>query len=170
MLEATRERRRVRIRYLKPGRVDADERTVCPYALVFASGRWYLLARCERSGEVRAFRVDRVLEASLTEESFEIPADFDPELYLSGGRVYRAEEEVEVVVRYSPRIARWIREHGPVEEQPDGSVVLRHRVADPRWAVRHVLQFGGDAQVLEPLDVRAMVAAAAERVLMDRGS
>ena len=61
--------------------------------------------------------------------TFEVPADFHPANYITEGRVYRADEEIEAVVRYSPRIARWIRERGPVEELEDGSVAVRLRVA-----------------------------------------
>src|SRR5690606_40411144 len=61
-------------------------------------------------------------------------------------------DDVEVAVRYSPRIARWVEERAPCERREDGSVVVRHRVADPRWVVRHVLQYGAEAEVLEPVD------------------
>jgi predicted DNA-binding transcriptional regulator YafY len=67
-------------------------------------------------------------------------------------------------VRYSPRIARWIREKGPVEECDDGSVVVRHRVADPDWAVRHVLQYGADAEILEPEACRKSITALLRRL------
>jgi predicted DNA-binding transcriptional regulator YafY len=75
------------------------------------------------------------------------------------GRVYRSSEDVEDVERYSLRIARWIREKGPVEECEDGSVVVRHRVADPDRVVRHVLQGGADAEILEPATCRESIAA-----------
>jgi hypothetical protein len=32
----------------------------------------------------------------------------------------------------------------------DGSLVVEHRMADAEWAVRHVLQYGADAEVLAP--------------------
>ena len=62
-----------------------------------------------------------------------------------------------MTVRYSPRIARWIAER---EEKPldtDGSLTLEHPVADVHWAVRHVLQYGRDAEVLAPERVRTAV-------------
>jgi predicted DNA-binding transcriptional regulator YafY len=69
-------------------------------------------------------------------------------------------------VRYSPRIARWIVERAvPAERADDGSVVVRHRVADPRWIVRHVLQYAGEAVVEEPEQARQWVGAAARDVM-----
>jgi predicted DNA-binding transcriptional regulator YafY len=73
---------------------------------------------------------------------------------------------MEVRVRYGPRIAGWIREREPeAESLSDGGVIVSHTVADPRWIVAHVLQYGPDAEVLEPPEVREMVAASAERML-----
>jgi predicted DNA-binding transcriptional regulator YafY len=60
-------------------------------------------------GRIRIFRLDRMLEAEEGAGTFQIPDAFDPADYVDRGRLYRAKEEVEVVVRYSPRIARWIR-------------------------------------------------------------
>ena len=124
---------------------------------------------------MRAFRVDRVLAASVLDETFDVPADFDVEEHLTGARVYRPNadvEEIEVQVRYAPAVARWIRERVATDpswaaglaEQDDGSVVATHRVADPAWLVGHVLQYGTDAEVLTPPEVRARVADVAARV------
>jgi predicted DNA-binding transcriptional regulator YafY len=60
-------------------------------------------------------------------------------------------------VKYSPRIARWIAEREGVSPDPDGSLTLEHPLADADWGLRHVLQYGPDAEVLEPLDLRAEI-------------
>lgn len=161
--DVARDRVRCMIEYLKPGISAPEERLVCPYVLVYAEGAWYLLAHCCTREAVRAFRLDRILRARRAEGGFEVPEDFDPREYIGNGRVYRAGEEIEVSIRYSPRIARWILEREPVTPESDGSVVVRHRVADPQWVVRHVLQYGRDAEVLEPANIRDLVAAAAAR-------
>jgi len=163
--QAAAERRRCRIAYLSSGTTRPDERVVCPYVLAYANGAWYVIAYCTKREGVRLFRLDRIVTAEVVDGTFEVPADFHPANYITEGRVYRADEEIEAVVRYSPRIARWIRERGPVEELEDGSVAVRLRVADVHWLVRHVLQHGADAEVLEPADLRREVARAAERVL-----
>lgn len=61
-------------------------------------------------------------------------------------------------VSYSPRIARWIAEREQGEQQADGSFVVEHPLADDEWAVRHVLQYGPEAEVIAPERVRALVA------------
>jgi proteasome accessory factor C len=82
----------------------------------------------------------------------------DVETFLEGGRVYHADQETEVVVRYSPRVARWVEEWAPdAEPSGSGGALVRHRVADPGWVVRHVLGYGGEAEVVEPAWVRGML-------------
>ncbi|MFW6202535.1 MAG: helix-turn-helix transcriptional regulator [Gemmatimonadota bacterium] len=189
---SVRDRTRCRIRYLKRGGDSPDDRVVCPYSLVFAEGFWYLIAYCTRVEDVRVFRLDRVLETEPVgdgedEAGYELPDDFDAAEYVSsGGRLYYADDDVEAVVRYSSTVAGWIAERWAgggtggaegdgeiagervepgerLEWLEDGGVVVRHRVADPRWLVRHVLQYGPNAEVLEPEELRGLVAAAAVR-------
>ena len=165
VLDAARERHVCRIRYLKAGAAMPEDRRIHPYQLAFSEGVWYMISFAEDRDAVRIFRVDRILEAERLEDRFEVPPDFDPRRYVAeGGRVYSAESEVEVAVRYAPEIARWIAERIPCEPAEDGSVVVRHSVADARWVVRHVLQHGAMAEVLEPVAVREMVGAVAERI------
>lgn len=163
--EARQERCWCAVEYVKPGAAGPERRRLGVCELVYAEGRWYALALDQARAEVRAFRLDRMLSAELDDERFDTPEDFDPQPWIApDGRLFRADEDVEVVVRYSPRIARWLAERTEHEPQEDGGIVVRHRVADVRWIVRHVLQYGAEAEVLEPAEVRALVAEAAERL------
>lgn len=164
LFRAARDRRCCRLRYLSSGAEEPSTRTVEPWLLAHADGRWYAVSRCRRAEGIRFFRADRVLEAELLEEGFEVPDDFDPAEFLDDGHLYRAGDEVEVTVRYGRRVARWVRERGPVEETDDGAVVVTHSVSDPAWIVRHVLRYGPDAEVVDPPAVRRRVARAARRM------
>jgi predicted DNA-binding transcriptional regulator YafY len=164
IVDAARQRRRCRIRYLKPDARAPEDREVEPYTVAYAEGRWYVIGYCPERQGVRAFRTDRILEAALAGDSFQPPDDFEPGDYVDQGRVYRAHEEVEVAVRYDGRVAPFLRERGHGEPLDDGGVLVRHRVADPGWLVRHVLQYGRDARVLEPADFVQLVRAAVARL------
>lgn len=164
LFRAARERRCCRLRYLSSGAEEPSRRTVEPYLMAHADGRWYAVSWCRKAEEVRFFRADRVLEAEPLEESFEVPEDFDPSDFLDGGHLYRARDDVEVTVRYGRRVARWVRERGPVEERDDGAVAVTYSVSDPAWIVRHVLRFGPHAEVVGPPAVRRRVARAARRM------
>lgn len=162
---AATQRLRCRIQYLKMNAAEAETRVIHPYALTRADAGWYTLAFCEARKEVRAFRADRMLRAEVLDTTFARPEDFDPEAWLAaGGRVFRAENEIEVVVRYSARVAPWVREKGPVEELADGGVIVRYQVSDPHWVIRETLSFGPDAEILEPEGCREMIALELERI------
>lgn len=163
LFEAARLRRACRIRYLKPRAPEPEDRVVEPYVLACGEGSWYVVGRCRSVDDIRIFRFDRVLAATALEgegATFRVPEEFDSGEYLRDGRVYLAEEEFGARVRYSPRIARWLLERGLGTRDADGSVVVEHGVADPGWLVRHVLQYGPDAEVLSPPWLRDRVAEA----------
>jgi len=94
---------------------------------------------------------------------FEVPASFSLDDVVHDGKVIDAEEPQTLRVRYSPRVARWIAEREHVAVDADGSLTLEHPLADAAWAVRHVLQYGADAEVLEPASTRREI----ERRLRD---
>jgi predicted DNA-binding transcriptional regulator YafY len=169
LIGAAGERRACALHYVKAGAHDGSLRVVHPYAIAYAEGHWYAVAYCSVEQDIRAFRMDRILAADVTESVFDPPGDFRVEDYLADGRVYRAHSDRPLRVRYSPRVARWLRERAEwkssaVEELDDGSVVLSHRAADPWWAVAHALQYGAEAEILEPEDLRSLVVRVAEEL------
>jgi proteasome accessory factor C len=151
-------RRKIRIVYRGGSKETATDRVVQPYALVVASGNWYVLGHCESSSAIRSFRLDRIEQIEQGAESYEIPATFSVDEHLSDRKVLRAGQPRWMRVRYSRRVARWIAEREGVELDADGSLTMEHPLADVQWGVRHVLQYGPDAEVLEPPDVRAEIA------------
>ena len=152
--EAFRQRRRVRIRYRKAAEEKTTTRIICPYGIVFASGMWYAVAHCDQADEVRIFRLDRIESVEQLEVKFQAPKNDVVESLIKEGKAFQAAEPKTLRVRYSPRIARWIaeREGKPLEE--DGSLTMEHPLADIDWAVRHLLQYGPEVDVLEPGEVR----------------
>ena len=166
--DALRRRRKVRLAYRRAGREEVSERVVLPYALVVASGAWYSVAFCEASNGVRVFRLDRVQRAEVLPDAYTVPATFSVAEVVRDGKVLRIEASDDapevLVVRYGARIARWIAEREGVTVDADGSVTVEHPLADAEWAVRHVLQYGADAEVLAPETVRELVGRRLEEM------
>jgi predicted DNA-binding transcriptional regulator YafY len=159
-----RERKKARITYRRADSADSHTRVICPYGLVAANGAWYVVAHCDDRNAIRIFRLDRIERASLTGTAFDVPASFSLDGVVENGKVFLAEEPESLRVRYSPAIARWIAEREGVAPSADGSVTVEHPLADVRWAVRHVLQYGPDAEVVGPESVRAEIAARLRRI------
>ena len=153
--DALRRRRVVELQYQKDHDDEAQPRVVRPYALRFSRGAWYLSGWCERSDGMRLFRCDRIMSVTLTDREHVVPADFSADQLMVDGKVFQGGEPTpELTVRYSAGIARWIaeRDGGPVEA--DGSAVRTMPLADREWAIRHVLQYGPDAQIVSPAELR----------------
>ena len=73
---ATQQERRMWIRY-QSGQAAETERAIDPYGLIFHAGLWYTVAYCHLRQDLRTFRLDRVLEAKLLEETFTRPVHFN---------------------------------------------------------------------------------------------
>ncbi len=151
--EGLRTRTKLRIGYRKSGSAVTDERVVRPYALLSARGMMYLVAHCDRNDAIRIFRMDRLSQVTRLAEGFE-SVEFDMDAVAHDGRVFQDGKHDLMLVRYSPHIARWIAERERRALSADGSLVLDHPLADHEWAVRHVLQYGADAEVLSPPSLR----------------
>jgi predicted DNA-binding transcriptional regulator YafY len=147
---------------------DAAERTVHPLGLVAKGSTWYLVAKVE--GETRTYRVSRMREAAALDQHVEYPPDFDLAAYWERS----ASEFREKLPRYyatffaKPSVMRWIRYRGwRLEEEtpePDGVLVkLRFDIEDE--AVQFALSFGGDVEVIEPVELRERVLAGARAIL-----
>lgn len=144
----------VEIDYQRPGDAEAGTRSVRPYALIFHHGAWYLVGHCERSDGLRLFRTDRILDGKVTEQACEVPDDFAVEDLMVNGRPFvSAAPPPQLTIWYSPSIARWIEERDGQPLEADGSAVRTMPLADREWAIRHVLQYGPDARILEPAEL-----------------
>lgn len=155
--DCIRTRRVASIRYQSASRSEVDERRVRPLGLVWARGSWFVVAWCERNDGLRVFRFDRVQGVERKDDKFTPPAGFSLESVLRDGKVLSAQDAVQMRVRYSANIARWIAERELLIEDKDGSVAMDVPVLDEAWAVRRVLRYGPDAIVESPESIRALM-------------
>jgi predicted DNA-binding transcriptional regulator YafY len=147
--------RRVELRYRAGGATESTTRTIDPHSLVFAEQMWYLVATGDDG--LRFFRLDRIEAVSALDETFERDTAVGLTVQ-EAGRAFVSSTDRRMKVRYSPRIARWVAEREGQPLAADGSLTLEHPVADESWAIRHVLQYGPDAELLEPPALRTLVA------------
>jgi predicted DNA-binding transcriptional regulator YafY len=154
---ATWQSRRLAARYREGRRV--VQRTLDPFGLVLKGGAWYLVAR--RSAGMRVYRVSRFASVRMREDSFERPEDFDlGEYWEEWSRSFEASvRRVEVTIRAAETVRRLLPEELRGE---DGVYVVRFDSLED--AFRELLKFGPDAEVIEPVELRDRVAAAARDV------
>jgi len=130
----------------------------------------------EPPGAVRTFKLERIQRIELTTRSYTIPDNFDPRETLADawGIWYTEAEPVEVVLRFHPRVAHRVREtqwhrSEDVDEQPNGSLIWRARIAEPQEMVSWIRGWGADCEVLKPPELRDRMVGEARRLARTYG-
>lgn len=125
----------------------------------------YLMGWDESRQANRTFKVERILSASLTPETFEPPAAAaTARELLRAWDVIADEDPVGVVIRFSVAVAKRAAEtrwhpSQELEPQDDGTLIWRGLVSGMREIKIWILGWGADAEVLEPAELRAAIAA-----------
>ena len=130
-------RRQLRIEYYKENEDEFTERTIEPYKLVNGQEGWYIHSWDLDKDKPRSYRLDRVREVNVLDETFEPRPGVEPDVHgwLATGEV---ESGSTAKIWVSPERARWVREdHPAATELSDGALDLRAhlrllRVARPR--------------------------------------
>jgi len=165
------DRRLVRLRYRAPNR-EVTERVIAPYFVeVSRNGPGaYVIGHDTLRGAIRTFKLERVERAEALDEPYEIPAGFDPNVFLANAwGVMDEGAVVDVRLRFSTEAATRVREsrwHHSQElvERPDGGCDLAVTIGSTREVLPWVLGWGAEVEVLAPDDLRDEVAAHGRRM------
>jgi len=150
--------RRLHLRYWVPARDEATERDVDPLRLFTSDGVAYLAGWCYRVDDLRTFRLDRVLEATLLDTAIDVP-DETRRRALDAGLFTPALDDRLVTFSLDPA-ARWVADYYPCEdvaERGDGGLIVRLRVHDDAWVRRLALGLAGVGRVTDPPELSAEV-------------
>jgi proteasome accessory factor BC len=161
---AVTRRRLLRIDYYKENEDEFIERMIEPYKLANGQEGWYVHSYDLEKDTPRSYRLDRIREATVMDETFEPRPGIEPDVHgwLATGEVPSSKS---ARIWVSPERARWEREdHRVIGELSDGSVIVERTYASHEWLARELLKAAGDAVVLEPEDARQAVLEAAEAV------
>jgi proteasome accessory factor C len=146
--------------YYKENEDQFTDRRVEPYRLENGREGWYVECYDLKQNGVRHFKLDRIKEASVSDEGFEPRPEVEELAGVEGWMTHGEVPTAEVArVWVSPERARWLREERTVvEELADGAVVVELPYAGKPWLVREILRGAGDLVVLEPEDAREAIA------------
>ncbi len=160
------EGRVVELRY-EPGSGEPKQTRVRPYLLEpWAAGRSvYLIGFDEGADALRTYKIERIRQAVLTLDRYEIPADFDPDAFLAHSwGIWSADSTppVRVVLRFAPNVARRVKESvwhrsQRLSDLPGGGVEMEVTVAGIVEIRPWVLSWGEAVEVLEPPELRELV-------------
>ena len=168
---AIRGRKRLRLTYRSQKSGATGDLIVDPYALTFRRHSWYCLAFSRAHGKVIQLKPIRIAGIEETGETFDPPKDFSVErFYEKSWEVWAGGEDVTVKVRFSPRVAPMIRESQrhpsqQIEELPGGGLIFTVTVSGTEEIGSWILGWGSEAEVIEPLELRAKMLETGEELV-----
>jgi len=160
----------VEIVYYTMSRKKVTQRKVAPYKLWFYNGTFYMIGHCRKRKEIRIFAVDRIKMFNLTNERFEIPADFNADEFMKASFGVFQGRPVHVKLHFTSDAAGYVKEkvwHNSqkLSEKKDGSVILEMDVAGTEEIKSWILCWGSRVRVLEPDALREEIRSEAAEIL-----
>jgi proteasome accessory factor B len=171
---AVASRKSVEMRYQAQNSGEITRRRVDPYGLLYRFGSWVLVGHCHLRGDLRTFRVDRIVELTVNAArprsiDFEVPKDFKlADHSVTRPWEFRRHAPMEVVVRLGPDMA-FLTERTFQGARRQGSdrkgVRLILNVSDSEALLRAILPLGPGVEILSPEKLRQQTRALLERML-----
>ncbi|MEC0269727.1 WYL domain-containing protein [Paenibacillus anseongense] len=145
--------------YHTQSRNTETKRSIDPYYLVPRDKRFYLIGFCHRAQAIRTFRLSRFKAVDVTNLTYS-KGDFSIKQYLKNTwSIERGEEHIQFKVKFSPAIARYIKEEElfvrpKMRDLPNGSLIFEVTLNHDREFLNWVYQYGPNAEILEPKSYR----------------
>ena len=135
----------------------------------------YVIGLAEPPGKLRTRKVERIERAILTDEHFDVPADFDPNHLLAGAWSIWFDEDdkpTTVKLRFSRFVARRVQETSwhpsqQIEEDREGYLQWTAEIDAVQEMLPWIRGWGADCEVLEPPALReTMIGEVRRQALM----
>jgi predicted DNA-binding transcriptional regulator YafY len=148
-------KQRVYLHY-QSGNEAATGREVDPYGIAFRRGRWYMVGWCHLREAIRSFRMDRIMEATISAIKFLPPDNFDALQYVQQSitmlpRAYPFEVLLQTDILTAQRHIFDIL--GVLEPREDG-VLLRGSAEELLWLAQILSGLPFDFIIHEPAGLR----------------
>ncbi len=160
--KAVLERRSIEIGYQGLNDPHPVLRKVDAYKIWFTDGTLYIIGHCHLRSQIRTFVLDRIKMLRITDDTFEMPQDFDFEKFIRHSFKVMQDELYTVVIRISPAWARYVGERIWHESQTiqklfDGGIELTLRVAGLDEIKQWILSMGPEVHVVEPEELKERI-------------
>jgi proteasome accessory factor B len=163
--------RSLRLSYKSAGKVRPKEIVVDPYFLEPSAAGFstYLIGYSRTHGQIRTFKVERIVSAEMLPQHFEVPDGLEVDRLLSSAWGIIWGEGATVRLRFTPEVTWRVKESRwhpsqSVDDLPDGGCILTISVASMMELGRWVRGWGDAVEVLEPQSLRDELRVEAERI------
>ena len=166
-------RRQVQILY-HPYRGEPFETLFSPYltepsAIGFAT---YAIGYSSVVNKLRTYKIERIIQASLTKQEYPIPSDFPGlDLLRNAWSIFYGEEITRVILRFHPDVTRRVQESNwhpsqqlTRDEENPGYLLMTFDVADTTDLKPWIRTWGANCAVVEPTELRDEMMGEARRL------
>jgi predicted DNA-binding transcriptional regulator YafY len=136
---------------------DYKTRLVRPYQLLFDTGVWSLYGYAEERSAIRIFSLSRMKNVSITNESFNLPTDFDYCTQNDGSYFgVFAREKQRFKIAFNEFVAKdihdrlWTKDQKITELENDEGITVEFTSIQYGKVLSWVLSFGSGASPVEP--------------------
>lgn len=139
-------------------------RSIEPYYLVFHWSHWYVWGWCTKRCDYRLFKLNRMEEICVKDEEYTVRNAPVPDL--SSHKIFPKGEHVRVLFSKEMKW-RLIEEFGPhcFTLTEDGRLLFESDEMDRDNLVTWLMTFGGNAEVIEPHELKQQLCCEAEKIM-----
>lgn len=168
---ACEKRQRLDLLYHSASRGESLQRKVDPYGIAYSDNALRLIGYCHTRKALREFVFDdRMRSLTRLDETFEPQEDFDLNEYVTRGFGGIKDQPVQAIIRVGPPASRWVRSQKwpGLQKQidlGDDQIELHFDTEGREGLMRQILQWGGCAEVVSPLDFREEIAQEIKKMI-----
>ena len=149
----------VKIRYASSYEV-ISERIVQPCKLAYKGMSWYLKAFCTEKQDWRVFKLNRILDLEILDESF--PHRNFPKPIDSSEAEYN-----QITLRFPKEMSYRVYDEfdrTQIQRQDNGDLIVSAKMPEDTWLIGFLLSFGIQVEVIEPLYLKNVIAEQAKQI------
>ncbi len=169
--QAIANQRKLRIAYESYHEKSEIQTTLRPYRALFRGRGWYVIGHSEMHGELRTFKLERIIALHETDAHFTPDHTFTVETYFGNAwNLIRGDTRYHVEITFSAKVAGNVEEVAwhPTQRtrrRSDGTLVFEVDVDGIDEIAWWILGYGDQAIVCEPEPLRQLIASHARNML-----
>jgi proteasome accessory factor B len=168
--DAVAYRKTLAIEYYSFNSNKTTQREFDPYFLEIQEGRYHLIGFCHLRCGIRDLRVARITNVEMMDKAFTRPENFYEDFTKNRFDKLVGEKRINMRLKFKGEAARYVKEYeagraDKIDDCDDGQIVFERVTTLTPEVVKWILGFGGNVEVVEPLELKEKVVEEARRIL-----
>lgn len=137
-----------------------NERIIQPCKLTYKAKAWYLKAFCTKKQDWRIFKLNRILDLEILDESF--PYQNFPDSIDVSDYTYN-----QIMLRFPKEVAYRVYDEFDkvqIQQQENGDLIVSVKMPEDSWLIGFLLSFGTQVDIISPAYLKDVVAEQAKLI------